>query len=241
MLIKCRYVGICFVYVLYFILVWGNYREKTQKILTNDTEMLMSIDTQGEKNMQKGEKAPSQRNSIKIIKQFSDFYTMGSKVMPSTHSGQEVLFAKRRLDGMEVVIKTIEKACSFSSKHQEEQWRGSTEMLMNLPATNNIVRIHEVLEDALMYYVVMEKVEGMDLFELLRNKGGLPIDEAKAILRQLLQAVQDLHSRGCIHKDLKLENVMVDSPKSASGPTVVKLIDLDTSALPSAPWMKKSP
>ena len=71
----------------------------------------------------------------------------------------------------------------------------------------------------------MELVEGMDLWDVLREKGRLPIDEAKAILRQLLQAVQDLHSRGYIHKDLKLENVMVDSPKS--GPTV-KLIDLDT-------------
>ena len=176
----------------------------------------------------KGEKVPSQRNSIKLIKQFSDFYTMGSKVMPSTHRGQEVLFAKRRLDGMAVVVKTTEKACSFSSKHEEEHYRRSTEMQMNMPASENIMRTHEVLEDAFMYYVVMEKVEGMDLCEVLRNKGGLPIDEAKAILRQLLQAVQDLHSMGCIHKDLKPENVMVDSPKSASGPTVVKLIDLDT-------------
>merc|ERR1719329_1462627 len=155
---------------------------------------------------------------------------MGAEVMPSTNTGMDVLFATRKKDGLEMVIKTREKACSFTSKQEEEDWRGSTEMLMNLPASDNIARLHEVLEDDLMYYVVMEKVEGMDLFEVLQNEGGLPIGEAKAILRQLLQAVQDLHSRGCIHKDLKLENVMVDkspkdpgnSPKSPMSPASPK-------------------
>merc|ERR1740117_967488 len=181
----------------------------------------MSINTKGDKNMEVGEKVPSTRNSIKIMPkalQFSDFYTMGSEVMPSSNTGMDVLFATRKLDGMEMVIKTRAKACSFTSKHEEENWRGSTEMLMNLPASDNIARLHEVLEDDLMYYVVMEKVEGMDLFEVLHNEG-VPIGEAKAILRQLLQAVQDLHAKGCIHKDLKLENVMLDaSPKARNSP-----------------------
>jgi len=116
-------------------------------------------------------------------------------------------------------------------------------MLLNLPQSQNIARLCEVVEDSHAYYVVMEKVDGMDLFEVLHSEGRIPIGEAKAILRQLLQAVADLHARGCIHKDLKLENIMVDSPKCAkspkgcsfafaalepSSPTVVKLIDFDT-------------
>jgi serine/threonine protein kinase len=118
-------------------------------------------------------------------------------------------------------------------------------MLMNLPGSKNIAQVHEVLEDKINYYVVMEKVDGMDLFEVLENKGTVQFPEAKAILNELLKAVQDLHARGCIHKDLKLENVMVDKLpcKKANAqrkydscpavfgsrsPTVVKLIDFDT-------------
>jgi len=63
----------------------------------------MSINTKGEKNMEKGEKVPSKRNSIKKCgpsTQFVDFYTMGAEVMPSTNTGMDVLFAKRKKDGM---------------------------------------------------------------------------------------------------------------------------------------------
>merc|ERR1719424_2150919 len=77
----------------------------------------------------------------------------------------------------------------------------------------------------------------MDLFEVLQNEGGLPIGEAKAILRQLLQAVQDLHSRGCIHKDLKLENVMLDrSPKEIRSPKD----PLNSPKSPKSPASRKS-
>merc|ERR1719419_928813 len=82
----------------------------------------------------------------------------------------------------------------------------------------------------------------MDLFETLESQGRLPISECKDIIRQVLMAVAELHQRGCIHKDLKLENIMCDrsptsgasnassdfmnstSPKSPK----VKIIDFDT-------------
>jgi len=138
-------------------------------------------------------------------------------VMPSTNTGMEVRHAKRVTDGASFVIKTRKKSVSFVSKEEEREWRGSTEMLMNLPASENICQLFEVLEDTITYYVVMEKVEGMDLFEYLDNQGRLELGMAKAILRKLLLAIKALHDKGCIHKDIKLENIMVDkSPKLRS-------------------------
>jgi len=183
--------------------------------------------------------------TIMFCRNFAELYKLGREVMPSTNTGMEVLFATRVSDGAEMVIKTRDKSKSFINKQEEQDWRRSTEMLLNLPESENIARLHECLEDKAYYYVIMEKVEGMDLFELLQIEKRMPIMEAKAILLQLLQAVNDLHSRGVIHKDLKLENVMVDtspatSPKYSSrasyghlasgeqSPTVVKLIDFDT-------------
>lgn len=172
--------------------------------------------------MDKGEKveASDGKNRITLTDSFAKHYNLGKEVMPSTNAGMDVLFAKRISDGADVVIKMRAKAESFVSKSEEQEWRRSTEMLLNLPASENIARVYEVLEDDRMYYIVMEKVDGMDLFEVLHSEGRLPLLQAKAIIRQLLQAVNDLHSRGCIHKDLKLENVMVDtSPKSPKSPT----------------------
>jgi serine/threonine protein kinase len=134
----------------------------------------------------------------------------------------EVRHAKRVKDGASVVIKVRMKSCSFVNKDEENEWRSSTEMILNLPKSENIAQLHEVVEDAHAYYVVMEKVEGMDLFELLDSEGRISIAECRAILRKLLQAVQALHAKGCIHKDLKLENVMVDKSPTGCSPKSTK-------------------
>jgi hypothetical protein len=180
------------------------------------------------------------KKAIKRIDSFRDLYTLGEEVMPSSNTGMEVIFAKRKSDNAEMVIKTREKSSSFISKEEESDWRKSTEMILNLPKSESIAQIYEVLEDSRTYYVIMEKVHGMDLFELLNSEGRQSTLEAKVILRQLLTAVNDLHLRGCIHKDIKLENVMADrlTPKTAKSrqvrwdephsPTTVKLIDFDT-------------
>jgi len=78
----------------------------------------------------------------------------------------------------------------------------------------------------------MEKVSGMDLFETLESEH-VSVDVAREILRQLLAAMAHLHAHNAVHKDLKLENVMVESPKRAYDgasftPTQVKVIDFDT-------------
>lgn len=161
----------------------------------------------------------NRRRKIQSTDRFTDFYTLGSEVMPSTNTGMEVRHAKRKSDNNNVVIKLRIKPQSFISKDEEADWRASTEMILNLPKSENIAQLYEVFEDANAYYVVMEKVEGTDLFELLDAEGRISIMESRAILRKLLKAVFELHAKGCIHKDLKLENVMVDkSPRSPASP-----------------------
>jgi serine/threonine protein kinase len=177
----------------------------------------LQVNTNRSGPIEKGERmSPTQKKiTIRAVERFAELYTIGAEVMPSTNTGMEVRHAKRLSDGAAVVIKVRMKANSFVNKDEEQEWRHSTEMILNLPKSENIAQLYEVIEDSHAYYVVMEKVEGMDLFELLDSEGRISIAEARAILRKLLQAVQALHAKGCIHKDLKLENVMVDkSPKS---------------------------
>jgi hypothetical protein len=167
----------------------------------------LQVKTTREGPIEKGERVPDGQKKQTIIKtdRFASLYTIGREVMPSTNTGMEVRYAQRVKDGASVVIKVRIKSESFVNKDEENEWRSSTEMILNLPKSENIAQLHEVVEDAHAYYVVMEKVEGSDLFEMLASEGRISMAESRAILRKLLQAVQALHAKGCIHKDLKLE------------------------------------
>jgi len=197
------------------------------------------------------------KRKIQWVKTFSDKYGLGKELMPSCHPQMKVLHAMRLQDGKRVVIKTRGKNGSFGNAAEEQEWRMSTEFMMNLPKSGHVAELIEVLEDNNRYYVVMEEVQGEDLYEVLDHNGRLPITDCRDIIHELLVAVADLHEHHLIHKDLKLENVMVDrspstSPKkiashcawatcstasghsgsdtSSGGSThaVVKLIDFDT-------------
>ncbi|KAG7454407.1 hypothetical protein MATL_G00259340 [Megalops atlanticus] len=61
--------------------------------------------------------------------------------------------------------------------------------------------------------LVLERpVPCMDLLDYLVHRGArLEESEAKVIMRQLVEAVQGIHSRGVVHRDLKPENVLIQS------------------------------
>jgi len=176
---------------------------------------------------------PREKQTIKMCNgfTFSDFYEIGDHVMPSSNAGMAVLFATRISDGLEVVVKTREKSKSFKSyKGEEKEWRKSMQILLNVPVSENIAQLYDVYEDFTYYYIVMEKVAGLDLYEGACDNSTMSIEEIKDILYQLLLGLSYLHAAKCIHKDLKLENIMMEFTKQGDGPGSprVKLIDFDT-------------
>lgn len=169
-------------------------------------------------------------------------YRLGAQVMESTNVGMEVVKAVRLSDNLNCVIKTRQRPKSFKSPEQERDWRRTTEVQLGMPKTERLCQLYEVLETESMYYVVMEKVGGKDLYEVM-GEARVSAADAREILRQVFDALVVLHRHGRIHKDLKIENVMVDmsstSPDSGSAvvskqstnggsPATAKLIDFDT-------------
>lgn len=182
----------------------------------------------------------SHGQSRKIVKTdcFRKMYDLGAEVIPSVHSGIEVRHGSSVQDKTRVIIKVRRKRQSFANPQEEQSWKRGAEFMLNLPHSSTIAQIFGIWEDQDCYYVVMERVGGSDLFELLDFTGMLPLHESKAILKQIIIGINVLHSRGCIHKDLKLENVMVNRPKSSlSEEPTVKLIDFDTAEC----WEPRSP
>jgi serine/threonine protein kinase len=75
----------------------------------------------------------------------------------------------------------------------------------------NVCRIHEYGEDRGLRYISMEFMQGVDLRQILRDRGGLPMDEAFATSLQLADGLHAIHEVGVIHRDLKTPNIMRDT------------------------------
>eukprot|EP00727_Mastigamoeba_balamuthi_P003545 m51a1_g13188 putative protein unc- isoform l (439) ;mRNA; f:745-2673 len=73
----------------------------------------------------------------------------------------------------------------------------------------NIVRLHEVIKTRNRVVLVMELVEGGDLFHQIVQRKTLGEPEARRVFGQLVSAVDYLHTLGICHRDLKPENVLV--------------------------------
>ena len=90
--------------------------------------------------------------------------------------------------------------------------------LMNHP---NIMRIYDVYEGANELFLVLEYVEGGELFDFLVNRGRLPPDEALAYFKQLVYGLNYAHTFSIIHRDLKPENILIAS----LDPPLIKIAD----------------
>ncbi|MBA2459171.1 MAG: serine/threonine protein kinase, partial [Gemmatimonadales bacterium] len=75
----------------------------------------------------------------------------------------------------------------------------------------NTVPIHFVGEGEGLVFYAMPYVEGRTLAELLRTEGPLPAERALALVEPLLDALQQAHDHGLVHRDVKPDNILIDS------------------------------
>lgn len=73
----------------------------------------------------------------------------------------------------------------------------------------NILHVYDLLRQDGSLFIVMEYVEGIDLFDLLERRRVLPIDVAALIALSVARALDYAHFRGIVHRDVKPANVML--------------------------------
>ncbi len=119
----------------------------------------------------------------------------------------------RELDRL-VALKVIrpEFAAQPETLHRFKQ-----ELILARQITHkNVIRIFDLGEADGIKFITMEFIEGQDLKNLVIASGKLPYEEIVRIMEQVALALEAAHAEGVVHRDLKPQNIMVDTSGKAA-------------------------
>ena len=177
--------------------------------------------TQVQMRKKKKKKLPSTLGTT-----FHDLYKLTGEKLGEGSYGQ-VETCKSVYDGEEFAVKIIEKkpGTFLRSKLLKE-----IEIYHMCRGQKNIIQLLEFFEEEDKFYLVFEKLNGGPLLEHIQRRKFLTESEASAIVRNLAEAIQFLHSRGIAHRDVKPDNVLCISQQETEQ---VKLCDFDLCSDPA--------
>jgi serine/threonine protein kinase len=92
-----------------------------------------------------------------------------------------------------------------------------------------IIQLYDVYVTDENIYIVMELMEGGELFDYVVQKGTLTEEEASKIVRKITSALSYMHSKNYIHRDLKPENLLLKREPRPGEDIDVKIIDFGLS------------
>ncbi|URD91558.1 cbl-interacting protein kinase [Musa troglodytarum] len=133
-------------------------------------------------------------------------YELGRVIGQGTFG--KVHLARNLLTGKSVAIKVVGKEKVIQVGMMEQVKREIS--VMKMVRHPNIVELYEVMATRSKIYFVMELVRGGELFAKVARSGRLREDAARNYFRQLVSAIDFCHGRGVYHRDLKLENLLLD-------------------------------
>jgi serine/threonine protein kinase len=119
-----------------------------------------------------------------------------------------VVMAKQEHTGRIVAIKVLSRHLLVEQDLVNNFMREIT--IFSKLSHPNILRFYEILSDNDMIYVVMEYCAHKTLQDLIGEYGGLGESAAKTYVAQLASAIHYMHDNGVAHRDIKLENILLD-------------------------------
>ncbi|XP_037582772.1 LOW QUALITY PROTEIN: serine/threonine-protein kinase par-1-like [Dermacentor silvarum] len=125
----------------------------------------------------------------------------------------KVQLAINRATNQEVAIKTIKKS-KIETEQDSLRIRREIQIMSSIQHPY-IIHIYEVFENKDKIVLVMQYASGGELYDYVSERKELTSEEARRIFRQVASAVYYCHKNKICHRDLKLENILLDEKGNA--------------------------
>lgn len=143
---------------------------------------------------------------------FDDYYETKEQIGLGA-SGQ-VLRAVSRVAGTQVAVKIVNKQGLDTAS--ELRIRREIRILQHAKH-ENILELYDVFETCERLYLVTEYIDGGTLYGYLQTAGGQLAEPAtRKLIEDIAKGLLFLHQRGIIHRDVKLENIMIRREKNGN-------------------------
>ena len=151
------------------------------------------------------------RDSAKDIQTTLDFYKIVKRIGEGSFG--KVYQAVSILTGKEVAIKKFDKAEIKTEMAKQKIFQEAK--IVNMLDHPNIARLLEVFENKGNIFCVMEYAKEGDILNLIKTRGPLDENTARFIVVQVAQGLKYCHSKNILHRDIKLDNVLLSENYTA--------------------------
>ena len=162
---------------------------------------------------------PSPDIDIKVIKQIGD-YSLGAELGSGAFG--KVVLGRHILTNELVAIKILDKMILSHTPDDYQSVKQEINILKSVKH-KHIVQLYEVLQTSQHIFIIMEYCEGKDLLDYILTKSKLSEEESLKYFQQLINALFYLHSQNIAHRDIKIDNMLLDRNRD------LKLVDFGLS------------
>jgi WD40 repeat protein/serine/threonine protein kinase len=124
--------------------------------------------------------------------------------------GQVFKAKQQRLDRL-VALKIIRQECLSHDPHAMQRVQQEARAAAKLSHPNIIV-VYDFDQVGNTYFIAMEYVDGVDLHQLVRDCGPLPVPLSCHFIHQAALGLHHAHVQGMVHRDIKPSNLLVAMP-----------------------------
>ena len=136
-----------------------------------------------------------------------NFYLYGRRIGQGAFG--KVNLGLNVLTGRVVAIKSFKTTPIKKFQHKMKKIQYETELMKRFNH-KNITKILEVFNDEEYMLIIMEYINGGNLFSFVKKRRKLSEKMAKFLFRQIILGIQHIHSKKVVHRDIKLENILID-------------------------------
>ena len=162
---------------------------------------------------------PPPNIDTKIIKQIGN-YTLGVELGSGAFG--KVVLGKHIITGESVAIKILDKII-LNQTPEDYQLVKNEMSILKLVKHKYIIQLYEILQTPNHIFIVMEYCDGKDIMDYILSRNYLTESDALKYFQQLINALFYLHSQNIAHRDIKIDNILLDRNKN------LKLIDFGLS------------